>query len=73
MKAIQIEQAGGPEVLKLKEVAIGQPGPGQALVRIAAAGVNFVEIYQRSGRYPMKLPVFRAARPAEWWRRWAQA
>ena len=56
MKAIQVEQTGGPEVLQLKEVPIGQPGPGQALVRIAAAGVNFVEIYQRSGRYPMKLP-----------------
>jgi NADPH2:quinone reductase len=56
VKAIQIEQPGSPEVLKLKEVAIGRPGPGQALVRIAAVGVNFVEIYQRSGRYPMKLP-----------------
>jgi len=56
LKAIQIEQVGGPEVLKLKEVVIGQPGPGQALVRIVNVGVNFVEIYQRSGRYPVKLP-----------------
>jgi NADPH2:quinone reductase len=56
VKAIQIEQVGGPEVLQLKEVTIGQPGPSQALVRIAAVGVNFVEIYQRSGRYPVKVP-----------------
>ncbi len=56
MKAIQIDHVGGPEVLQLKEVAIGEPGPGQARVRIAAVGVNFVEIYQRSGRYPAKLP-----------------
>jgi len=56
VKAIQIEQAGGPEVLKLTEVPIGTPGPGQALVRIAAVGVNFVEIYQRIGRYATKLP-----------------
>ena len=56
MKAIQIEQVGGPEVLKLKDVAIGEPGPGQARVRIAAVGVNFVEIYHRIGRYASKLP-----------------
>lgn len=56
MKAIQVEQTGGPEVLKLRDVAIGEPDAGQALVLVAAAGVNFVEIYQRMGRYPMKLP-----------------
>jgi NADPH:quinone reductase len=51
-----MERTGGPEVLEFKEVAIGEPGPGQALIRIAATGVNYVEIYQRSGRYPVKLP-----------------
>jgi NADPH2:quinone reductase len=56
MKAIQIEQHGGPEVLTFREVAIGAPGPGQVLVRILATGVNYVEIYQRAGRYPVKLP-----------------
>jgi NADPH2:quinone reductase len=56
VKAILIEQTGGPEVLQLKDVPIGDPGPGQALIRIMATGVNFVEIYQRSGRYPVKLP-----------------
>lgn len=56
MKAIQITQYGGPEVLKIHDVPIGQPGNGEALVRIEAAGINFVDIYQRRGTYPVKLP-----------------
>ena len=56
MKAIVIDQYGGPEVLKLQDVEIGKPGPGQVLVRLAATGVNFVEVYQRRGTYPKKLP-----------------
>lgn len=56
MKAIVVSQYGGPEVLQLKEVDSGKPGKGQALVRLGAAGVNFVEIYQRRGTYPKKLP-----------------
>lgn len=56
MKAIVISQNGGPEVLQLQETEIGKPGKGQVLVRLAAAGVNFVEIYQRRGTYPKKLP-----------------
>jgi len=56
MKAIYVEQYGGPEILKLKEVEIGKPAKGQVLVRIAAVGLNFVEIYQRRGTYPKKLP-----------------
>lgn len=56
MKAIQIQQYGGPEVLKIQEVAIKKPGPGQALVSLEAAGVNFIDIYQRRGTYPVPLP-----------------
>lgn len=56
MKAIVVTQYGGPEVLKLQDVEIGRPGKGQVLVRLAAAGLNFVEIYQRRGTYPKKLP-----------------
>ncbi len=56
MKAIQISGYGGPEVLKLQEVQIGKPSKGQALVRVKAAGVNFIDIYQRRGTYPVKLP-----------------
>lgn len=56
MKAIQISQFGGPEVLVIRDVQIGKPEKGQALIRLEAAGVNFVDIYQRRGTYPVKLP-----------------
>ncbi len=56
MKAIQISQYGGPEVLKIQDVQIGKPAKGQALIRIIAAGVNFIDIYQRRGTYPVPLP-----------------
>lgn len=56
MKAIQISQYGGPEVLKMEDVKLGQPGEDQALVRVEAAGINFIDVYQRRGTYPVKLP-----------------
>jgi NADPH:quinone reductase len=56
MKAIQVQQVGGPDVLRLGEVADPRPGPGEALVRVEAAGLNFIEIYQRKGLYPVPLP-----------------
>ena len=56
MRAIRVTRTGGPEVLTEVEVETPTPGPGQVLVRIEAAGVNFVETYQRSGLYPMALP-----------------
>jgi NADPH:quinone reductase len=56
MKAIRISQAGGSDVLKLEEVPTPQPGQGQLLVKLAAAGLNFIDIYQRSGLYKMALP-----------------
>ena len=55
-KAIQFRTTGGPEVLQLVDVPVGEPGPGQARVRHTAIGVNFVDTYQRSGLYPAKLP-----------------
>jgi NADPH2:quinone reductase len=57
LKAIQITQTGGPEVLTLAEVPIPVPGPDQVLVKIAAAGINFIEIYYREGRYKAPLPL----------------
>lgn len=56
MRAIQIDQHGGPEVLQLREVPVPEPGPGQARVKVAAVGLNFIEIYQRLGQYKMPLP-----------------
>ena len=46
MKAIRFHSYGGPEVLKLEEIPIPEPGTGQALVRVVAAGVNFIDVYQ---------------------------
>src|SRR5690349_9778318 len=57
MKAIMVHEFGGPEVLKLEERPTPEPGPGQALVKVTATGVNFVEIYQRSGAYKVNLPL----------------
>jgi NADPH:quinone reductase len=56
MKAIQITQTGGPEVLVLRDLPIPEPGPGEALIKIEACGVNFIDVYLREGRYPSKLP-----------------
>lgn len=56
MKAIRIHAHGGPEVLRYENVPVPVPGAGQALVRIEAAGVNFIDIYHRSGLYPVQFP-----------------
>jgi NADPH:quinone reductase len=55
-RAIRIHQTGGPEVMQLEDVAVGEPGPGEARVRHTAIGVNFVDIYHRTGLYPLPLP-----------------
>jgi NADPH2:quinone reductase len=57
MKAIQIRETGGPEVLQLIELPIPAPGPGQVLIRLEAIGVNFVELYFRKGQYKATLPM----------------
>jgi NADPH:quinone reductase len=56
MKQIQITQCGGPEVMKLADAPKPSPAAGQALVKIAAAGVNFIDVYFRSGLYKADLP-----------------
>jgi NADPH2:quinone reductase len=56
MKAIRVERYGGPEALSMAEAPTPSPGAGEALVRIEAAGVNFIDIYQREGLYPLPLP-----------------
>lgn len=54
MKAVVVEQAGGPEVMKLVDEPTPRPGRGEILIEIAASGVNFLDIYHRSGAYPSK-------------------
>ncbi len=56
-RAIVINQHGGPEQLQLMDVMVGQPGPGQVRIRHHAVGLNFIDIYQRSGLYPMPMPL----------------
>jgi len=55
-KAIRFARTGGPEVLELKDVEVGEPGPGEARVRNHAIGVNFIDVYFRTGLYPLDLP-----------------
>lgn len=57
MKAVRIHEFGGPEVLRYEDAPTPQPGAGQALVKIAATGINFIDIYHRSGLYPNQLPL----------------
>ncbi len=53
---IRVEAHGGPEVLKYSEFELRNPGPGEALVKVYASGVNFIDVYQRRGTYPVSLP-----------------
>ena len=55
-KAIRIETTGGPEVMKFVDVELGAPGPGEVQVRHKAVGLNFIDIYFRSGLYPSPMP-----------------
>jgi len=57
MKAIRIHSFGGPEVLKLEDLAPPDPPAGHVRIRVAAAGLNFLEVYHRTGLYPNKLPM----------------
>lgn len=55
--AIRITEHGGPDVLKLVQVPVGTPGPGEVRIRHAAIGLNFIDVYQRSGLYPQSMPL----------------
>ena len=56
MKAIQVSEVGGPEVLKLAELPVPEPKPNEAIVELKASGVNFIDVYFREGRYPAAVP-----------------
>ena len=55
-KAIRFHQTGGPEVLMFEDIMVGDPGPDEARIRHMACGLNFIDIYQRNGLYPVPLP-----------------
>ena len=55
--AVQIARNGGPEEMKLVEVAVGEPGPGQIRIRHKAIGLNFIDVYQRTGLYTLPMPL----------------
>ena len=57
MKIIHVKEPGGPEMMQLTEVPKPRPGPKQVLVRIAAIGVNFIDVYFRTGLYKADLPI----------------
>lgn len=63
-KAIVVPAPGGPEILRYEDVALPDPGPKELLVRVAAAGVNFIDTYKRSGTYPMQYPFIPGAEAA---------
>ena len=56
-KAVRIDQHGGPEELKLVDVSVGEPGPGEIRIHHKAVGLNFIDIYQRSGLYQLPMPL----------------
>ena len=56
-KAIRIERNGGPEELQLVDVTVGEPGPGEIRIRHKAVGLNFIDVYQRSGVYALPMPL----------------
>jgi NADPH2:quinone reductase len=57
MKAIRIHQFGGPDVLRYEDISVSEPGRGEARVKIEVAGLNFIDIYQRTGQYGGNLPI----------------
>lgn len=56
MRAVQINESGGPDTLEMAEVAVPEPEAGEVIIEVKAAGVNFIDTYQRSGLYAMELP-----------------
>ena len=56
MKVIEIKKFGGPEVLELKDVEIGKPGPKEVLIKNLSIGLNYIDVYHRTGLYPIPLP-----------------
>ena len=72
-RTIQITAFGGPEVMQLVDLPVGEPGPGEIRIRHHACGLNFIDVYQRTGLYPNPLPLSWAWKAPASSRRWARA
>ena len=72
MKAILVRETGGPEKMLLEDAPVPMPGPGQALVRMSVSGVNFIDIYFRTGLYKADAPVALGSEGAGPWKQWAR-
>ena len=57
MKAVIINNTGGPEVLQIKDISLDKPGPDQVTIEQKAIGLNYIDTYHRSGLYPLTLPI----------------
>ena len=55
-RVVKIEKTGGPEVLKIENIKISEPGPNDVLIKTKAIGLNYIDTYHRSGSYPLPLP-----------------
>lgn len=56
-KTVLVHKVGGPDAMKIEDVALGDPGPGQVLIRHKAIGLNFIDVYHRTGLYPLPMPL----------------
>jgi NADPH:quinone reductase len=56
MRAVRVHENGGPDVLRIEDIPVPEPGDGQVRIRVAASGVNFIDVYHRTGGYPRELP-----------------
>ena len=57
MKAVIINNTGGPEVLEIKDISLDKPKPNEVTIEQKAIGLNYIDTYHRSGLYPLKLPI----------------
>jgi NADPH2:quinone reductase len=73
VKAIRMNRVGGPEVMELVEVDLPPPGPGEVRMRHEAIGLNYIDVYHRTGLYPQPLPGALGVEGAAWWKKWARA
>jgi len=73
MKAIRVHEYGAAEKLVYEDAPLPEPGAGEVRVKVAAIGLNFIEIYQRKGQYALQLPFIPGNEATGWWMPWGLA